>query len=75
MTHLEIAAAQARTEVAAEALGLTHQPPRTILAPDGAPDARLLAWAARHGVSLDWIFRGDTKTLLRYTQRQLKGSE
>lgn len=54
-------AVAARLEVIADALSLPDED-WLALAQD---DERIIDFAARHGQSLDWIFQGDVRNLIR----------
>lgn len=72
MSPAEINDALARIEVTRDALGLTGQIPRRMVAPDGGPCPNLLRWCKKNGVSLDWIVYGDVNVMIHATSRWRK---
>lgn len=69
MTPEQITAAHDRLEFASDALRSTTPIPVDLVGPNGGPCPKLLAWCNKHGVSLDWIFRGDVAWLIREVSR------
>lgn len=55
--------AEARLQFYADTIGV--EAPQALLAADGAPSAELLNFCNRYGASLDWIFRGDVRGMIR----------
>ena len=66
MPHDEIEAT-ARAEFFANTLGLTA--PGKLVADDGAPSKELLDFCRKTGMSLDWVFLGDLRPMVRATYR------
>lgn len=55
--------AEARLHFYADTIGV--EPPAHIVCPEGAPTQALLDFCRRYGASLDWIFCGDMRALIR----------
>ncbi|MCC1494949.1 hypothetical protein [Cognatishimia sp. F0-27] len=55
--------AEARMHFYADTIGV--QPPGRLLSDDGAPAPELLNFCVRCGASLDWIFLGDVRGMIR----------
>ena len=53
-----------KTRLADFASWTKTEAPKTAVDEDGAPSAELLAYCDEHGLSLDWLFRGDVKGLV-----------
>jgi len=62
-TKLDYVAAEARMQVYADTIGV--EPPARLLDQDGAPAPELLKFCITHGASLDWIFCGDVRAMIR----------
>jgi len=60
---VDYTAAEARLSFYADTIGA--EPPARLLCDQGAPSAELLAFCDRCGASLDWIFRGDVRGMIR----------
>lgn len=58
--HIE---AEARLQFYADTIGV--EPPSRLLSEDGAPAQELLRFCLRYGASLDWIFFGDVRGMIR----------
>ncbi len=71
--RLDLNAARARADLAAEALGVDRFE-HDLLAADRAPTDELFAWCNEHGVSLDFLFVGDVRGLIRANAR-LRGAD
>lgn len=59
----DITAAEARVHFYADTIGV--EPPARLLCPEGAPAPELLTFCRQHGASLDWIFCGDLRAMIR----------
>ncbi|KEP68536.1 hypothetical protein DL1_07895 [Thioclava dalianensis] len=55
--------AEARMQFYADTIGV--HPPSRLLSEDGAPAPELLNFCVRYGASLDWIFLGDVRRMIR----------
>lgn len=55
--------AEARMHFYADTIGV--QPPDRLLSDDGSPAPELLNFCVRYGASLDWIFLGDVRGMIR----------
>lgn len=63
--------AEARMQFYADTIGV--EPPARVLAEDGAPAPELLRFCVRYGASLDWIFLGDVRGMIRDSYRVARG--
>ena len=63
MLKIDYTAAEARAEVIADTLGI--RPVTNLNGRDGAPSAELMRWCRKYGVSLDYVFAGDIRPLIR----------
>lgn len=59
--------AEARVEFYADTIGVT--PPARIVTKGRAPSPELLTFCNRYGASLDWIFLGDIRGMIRGNYR------
>ncbi|WP_143040425.1 hypothetical protein [Rhodobacter sp. 24-YEA-8] len=53
---------------------LEVEAPQSLLAPDGGPSSEIMDFCQKTGVSLDFIFCGDVKGMLRAAYRREKGA-
>ena len=60
-------AAEARLQFYADTIG-APVPPR-LLSEDGSPSPELLNFCVRYGASLDWVFLGDLRAMIRDSYR------
>ena len=60
---IDMTAAEARMHHYADTIG--REPPARLLDQDGAPAVELLDFCRRTGASLDWIFLGDVRAMIR----------
>ena len=60
---IDMIAAEARLEVYADTIG--REPPARLLDEHRAPSPELLDFCRRTGASLDWIFLGDVRAMIR----------
>ena len=67
MNSIDITAAEARAQFFADTLGL--EPPTRLIADDGAPAPELMVFCDQSGMSLDWVFLADLRSMLRATFR------
>ncbi len=63
----ELKAAMSRARFFAETIG--KEPPSRLLSDDGAPSHELLAFCEETGMSLDWVFLDDLRSMVRATYR------
>ena len=68
MTHaetpkLDFEKAAQRVKLYAETIGVS--PPARLLCDEGAPAPELMAFCHEFGASLDWIFLGDVRGMIR----------
>ncbi|MEP1592883.1 hypothetical protein [Sulfitobacter sp.] len=64
LDHIE---AEARMQFYADTIGVF--PPERLLSGDGSPAPELLNFCVRYGASLDWIFLGDVRGMIRDSYR------
>ncbi len=69
----EQTSSEARMQFYADTIGV--EPVTRILADDGTPSHELLRFCDRYGASLDWIFCGDLRMMIRDSYRQAKNYE
>ena len=61
--------AQERVDLACDTLQVS--PPESLLDEDGAPSDACINFVCDNGLSLDWLFRGDVRPLLRASRELL----
>lgn len=61
--EIENAEAEARLHFYADTIGV--EPPQRLLSDEGAPTPELLSFCNRYGASLDWVFLGDLRAMIR----------
>jgi hypothetical protein len=62
-SEIDFAAAEARARLYANVIGV--EPPARLLCSQGGPSRDLLDFHRRYGASLDWIFLGDMRQMIR----------
>ena len=61
--NIDYIEAEARMHFYADTIGVV--PPDRLISEDGAPAFELLNFCVRYGASLDWIFLGDVRGMIR----------
>jgi len=67
MNSIDIKAAETRAQFFADTLG--QEAPERLIGDDGAPAPELMAFCDRTVMSLDWVFLGDLRPMVRATHR------
>lgn len=60
---IDFVAAEARLHLYADTIGV--EPPHRLLDAQSAPAPELIDFCIRYGASLDWIFLGDVRAMIR----------